>query len=399
MNIACPHCSALHWYAERLINSPTSHPLFGTCCNSGKVRLALLPDPPAPLRELFEGDHEQAREFRNNTRQYNSTFAFTSLGVNIDDSFNTNRSGQAPWVFRIHGELCHRAGSLLPREGERPAYSQLYIYDPRMALDIRSTRNANLRQDTLALIQNTLLTTHQYAPIYRFAYNWLSEHGSTLDDGEVTIRLAVDPSRDRRRYNLPTADDVAVLLLQHGVGDYRDIVLRMRSGPLQRIHEGHPAYLPLHYPILFPYGTPGWHRELRLCDPSDPAHPPLTTSLTQTRFHAFRLHPRLYEFSTLLRAGRLLQEYIVDAWASSEQERLRFLRCHQDRLRACVYSGLEDAISGGRDVDLNELGRLIVLPSSYTGSPRHMQQLFQDSMAIARYFKRVDLFLTMTANP
>ena len=28
-----------------------------------------------------------------------------------------------------------------------------------------------------------------------------------------------------------------------------------------------------------------------------------------------------------------------------------------------------------------------------------MQQLFQDSMAIARYFKRVDLFLTMTANP
>ena len=33
------------------------------------------------------------------------------------------------------------------------------------------------------------------------------------------------------------------------------------------------------------------------------------------------------------------------------------------------------------------------------GSERHMNQLFQDSMAICRGFNKLDIFLTMTANP
>ena len=37
--------------------------------------------------------------------------------------------------------------------------------------------------------------------------------------------------------------------------------------------------------------------------------------------------------------------------------------------------------------------------SSHVGSPRFMTQLFQDAMAICRYFHKPDLFLTMTANP
>ena len=41
--------------------------------------------------------------------------------------------------------------------------------------------------------------------------------------------------------------------------------------------------------------------------------------LTQTRFYAYRLHQRVGEFSTILHAGKLLQQYIIDAWASSDQ--------------------------------------------------------------------------------
>ena len=40
-----------------------------------------------------------------------------------------------------------------------------------------------------------------------------------------------------------------------------------------------------------------------------------------------------------------------------------------------------------------------MLPSSYIGGLRHLQQRYQDTMAIARFFKRIDLFITMTANP
>jgi hypothetical protein len=59
-------------------------------------------------------------------RQYNSLFAFTSIGVHIDQSINT---GSGPYVFRINGVVHHRIGSLLPTDGSQPEYAQLYIYD------------------------------------------------------------------------------------------------------------------------------------------------------------------------------------------------------------------------------------------------------------------------------
>ena len=52
----------------------------------------------------------------------------------------------------------------------------------------------------------------------------------------------------------------------------------------------------------------------------------------------------------------------------------------------------------GDAADLQELGQRIILPSSYVGGPRHMTQRFQDAMAIARYFRKVDIFLTMTTS-
>jgi hypothetical protein len=50
-------------------------------------------------------------------------------------------------------------------------------------------------------------------------------------------------------------------------------------------------------------------------------------------------------------------------------------------LRADLYQGLADAVATG-DADLEQLGCMIVLPSSYTGGTCYMHQLYQDSMAI-----------------
>jgi hypothetical protein len=41
---------------------------------------------------------------------------------------------------------------------------------------------------------------------------------------------------------------------------------------------------------------------------------------------------------------------------------------------------------------------MTILPSSFTGDDRFMQQLYQDSMALM-YFGKPDLFITFTANP
>lgn len=59
MVFTCPSCSALHWLNEKLYNSTTCSPVFGLCCNSGKVVLPLLQEPPHILRDLLERNHRQ----------------------------------------------------------------------------------------------------------------------------------------------------------------------------------------------------------------------------------------------------------------------------------------------------------------------------------------------------
>lgn len=51
------------------------------------------------------------------------------------------------------------------------------------------------------------------------------------------------------------------------------------------------------------------------------------------------------------------------------------------------------------DINVERLGRRVVLPSSYTGGDRYMQQRYQNAMAINRYLHKPTLFITMTANP
>ncbi|KAI0043941.1 hypothetical protein FA95DRAFT_1523552, partial [Auriscalpium vulgare] len=390
MDVQCPHCRALHWLDERVQSSSRTSPKFGTCCDHGQVQLPPIPDPPDALKALFTGDTAEAKEFRAHIRRYNSALAFTSLGVHVDDSVN---NGRGPYVFKIRGELCHRMGALLPAPGNPPSYAQLYIYDPQAALDLRMRRNDDLSRRTMQSLQELLAEHHQYAATYRHAYDVLEREGGD----EVMIRLHADPTQDRRRYNLPTADEVAVIIPDASQPtSRRDIILWKREGPLRRISDGHPAYAPLHYVLFFPHGTHGWEYNMFLHQPDKPN----PARLTQTRFYAYQLHARPDEFSAILHGGRLLQQYIVDVWASADQARLSFLRHNQGALRASLYSGLEDAVhDADGNVDLNTLGQRFILPSSFVGGPRYMQQVFQDAMAIGRFYKKIDVFLTVTANP
>src|SRR4051794_36439187 len=74
---------------------------------------------------------------------------------------------------------------------------------------------------------------------------------------------------------------------------------------------------------------------------------------------------------------------------------------NQDTLRVDIYQGLTDIIENTADneINLNNLGQWVILPLSFTGSAQNMFEIFQDSMVIIRYYKHLDIFLTMTANP
>src|SRR6266581_994274 len=46
-----------------------------------------------------------------------------------------------------------------------------------------------------------------------------------------------------------------------------------------------------------------------------------------------------------------------------------------------------------------KVGKPVILPSSFIGSPRAMQQNYQDAMALVRKFGKPDYFITMACNP
>ena len=98
-------------------------------------------------------------------------------------------------------------------------------------------------------------------------------------------------------------------------------------------------------------------------------------------------------------AGLLFQQYIVDAYVRAEGQRLFYLRSHQAELRSESYKELTDTINSPEYRPGMPLGKRIVLPSSYPGSPRAMQQNYLDAMSMVRNKGKPDFFVTMTANP
>jgi hypothetical protein len=71
-----------------------------------------------------------------------------------------------------------------------------------------------------------------------------------------------------------------------------------------------------------------------------------------------------------LLGGRLFQQYVVDAWASTEQSLLNWIRYNQKTLRADIYSSLHDAAANAdhRNPDMAQHGERVILPSTHIGS-------------------------------
>ncbi|CAG8443187.1 16322_t:CDS:2 [Dentiscutata erythropus] len=78
--------------------------------------------------------------------------------------------------------------------------------------------------------------------------------------------------------------------------------------------------------------------------------------------------------SLLFYGGRLFQQYIVDNY------------------------DLQDSYQLGTP-NMSEIGRHIILPSTFIDGPRDMYQRYQDAMALVQTYGKPDLFITITCNP
>lgn len=381
MDVPCSCCGALMWIEERKRGSSKRNPVFETCCRNGSISLQAFPPPADEIMQLLIGTTAQARHFRRNVRAFNSALAFTSSGAKVDHALANSRSGV--YTYRVQGSVYHLISrGLIPDDGANAGFAQIYIYDTDFQLERRMQLYPDLDRGIMSMLQEVLARDN------RHVRQFIANNERVLQDEptqEFELRIGEPAIRDRR-YDRPTGSEVAVLLLgdeNTGEGE-RSIILRKRGGGLQRVSQLDRYYDSLHYVLFFPFGEQeGWSVKFKE-----------NTGVTMSEYYRFHLMRRPgNEFIHL--AGRLAQEYVVDAYAKIEESRLQVVRHNQATLRANLYQGVADQVAAGDRAP----GRLLVLPPTFTGGPRYMMRLYQDAMAIVRKLGKPDLFVTMTCNP
>jgi len=120
--------------------------------------------------------------------------------------------------------------------------------------------------------------------------------------------------------------------------------------------------------------------------------------VTQMEYYSYLLSIRA-SFNPILNAGKLFQQYVVDAYVKVKANRLNFIQCNQNQLRVEDYCVLQDRLENRAAVRGVPVGRTVIFSSSFEGSPRNMQQCYQDAMSVVTKFGKPDLFITMTCNP
>ncbi|KAL5124303.1 Replication protein A DNA-binding subunit B [Glycine soja] len=322
------------------------NPRFSLCCGDDKVELPLLQNPPQYLQQLlFHDDTIDSKNYQHNLRAYNMMFAFTSAGIKQDKTINNSRG---PPTIRIQGQPCHRIGSLLPMPGKKPKFAQLYIFD---------TENE---------VQNRINVMSQYSGIQNHIVSALSHMLDQHNSHAKSFRIA----RDKL-----AADQANNIKLQL-------IAARGKDG---------------RYPLLFPYGEDGHRADiLHRCTSSSKKRK--QNRLTMREWFAYRLQSRSNEAQTLLHSRKLFQQFIVEGYTMVESERLSYIRNNQKKLRVDKYSSLQTSLDTGTAKGLTK-GKIVILPSMFVGSPRYMDQLCFDGMAICSHVGFPDLFITLTCNP
>ncbi|KAI7955573.1 hypothetical protein MJO29_006972 [Puccinia striiformis f. sp. tritici] len=180
-------------------------------------------------------------------------------------------------VFTLQGALVHKIGPIAPAVNRRPAFAQMFVVgqgglaEARERLEVAlgkvPTKDAKANMDTTIIldIQKWLYKYNPYAKLYKQAGD-LIRAGRPVTMFLKPVEVA---TVDDRRYNLPTANEVGIVIEGSGAIEApRQIVLHQHDGCLKFISDLHSSYFPLRYPLLFPFGSQQWEPNYQklVCD-------------------------------------------------------------------------------------------------------------------------------------
>ena len=197
MTNLCNFCGALKFSKE--MSRTTS------CCSEGKIHLEPFPRPPELLMDLWMGNDVKSRIFKQHSRQLNKAVCLSSLQVK-----ERNMTGFNP-SFVFQGKVHHRAGALIPQEGEQPRFGQLYVYDAalestkryqnlRIPITTSNSQKAILKE-VLQIVQNEIHENNPYVQDFKQIIEMSEEE---VGEGKIVISAKGPVNEHAQRYNAPT---------------------------------------------------------------------------------------------------------------------------------------------------------------------------------------------------
>ncbi|KAL7543674.1 hypothetical protein ACHAWF_007442 [Thalassiosira exigua] len=269
-------------------------------------------------------------------------------------------------MLTVSGQLIRRVDLFIPQDGARPKCTQACFYRPEDATYYRLQNFQNIpkhQKDTRERVFKQL-----HGIIIKQLHGIIMNAGNKYIQSYIAVKDYVEQHLKKKvihcgRLNAPAVKEIAILLPNDITANHDGQVVfnymqdDNQSGPRITSHF-HEAYNRLKYPLLFPIRQDGWHHDLK------------HTALQHVNY---MLMDREGIVNPILCGNSLGQQYMVDQWIKVELERLRWVKGNQKAFRAEVYLGLRDAKkSGNGAAALQNTGKRVVLPSSFTCGDRYM---------------------------
>ncbi|KAL6581116.1 hypothetical protein OROMI_007039 [Orobanche minor] len=363
-------------------------------------------------------------------------FIFAQKNIHDDGApfgnYNLRRgSMQLPTQPPFQGTIAHYIDELVPKDGSAKCL-QLYFYGADNEVGNRMATFDDLDEDVIRIIMD-ILTVNPYAVFFRNLREL-----PNIDNALIVLRA--DPNLDQRVYNLPLVDHIAAIWEEpFSIEDYnvRDIRVYTKCQESRSIHYYYGCYDPLQYPLLFPFGEPGWHVGIKRLDPSgsigingnriycpgqhqiqanfytsgetflNDEHQNMERNkkkhhnVTAREYSCYLFQVRITDKTNILQTGRLAQQFIIDSYVKLETQRLDFLRDQQRQKEARVETlqGIKDSIAHEGSSSGRDIGRRVMLPASFQGGPRNLRCRYMNALALVQKYGKPDFFITMTCNP
>ncbi|XP_051158478.1 uncharacterized protein LOC127279882 [Leptopilina boulardi] len=335
--------------------------------------------------------------------------------LNIYDSLNRGRLNQdeREYLLRLYpfkpvvvfwAVHPQAVGSVDCEKDEDPCFGQLFIYDPEDSIRYRLKHNEILDEQILQIIERLMRDDNVYtksllmmSEVIKIETELARKNKGEIPDLQLLFTLK--KGVDKKRYNFQRCNEVAAIFNTNSEGEIPEsyiTVYNKSNKQLQVVSNLDPNVEPWIYPIFYPLGNKGYSIDMirRDSDKRNRNH-----TISRSAYIKYKIAIRDNEFNQFLLGGRLFQQWVVDNYVKIEKDRLKFCANNQGQLRSETYKGLIDYLYNEESKSDVHVGKMLILPSTFIGSPRNMMQQYQDSMAIVGHHGRPDLFITMTCNP